>query len=372
MTADSQTRDPEALLRETFSAHEHVADVPVAALAGAARARADAQRRTRRRWVGTGALAATTALVVAGLMLPRSPFLPSTATPVPSSPLRASVPAGWQVVSSLGVELAVPGEWKLNADDGCHDPVDGTVTFGGGPVAGCGRALMPRFTLVAIAAEVTDPRPQGATHDRGRPTRISGEAATLDRWTFSGGLTELQVVIPGGKVAVELRGTDEALLRRILATVRLVDVDSAGCHAVQPAKPSWDGSRSGPAIPVGHPESIGVCLYRTGRLAASKLLTGAEAARAAAALGRAAPGQVPDQPDSCLDEPEQETAWLYLKDGSLERGGSVTPVRVHYDNCRRRFAVSPGGVSQLTQAMLSTTVGRTGTGYSFSGDVPTG
>jgi hypothetical protein len=84
---------------------------------------------------------------------------PGSAAPQPtvdptSSPLwvpNRPPPDGWKLVSSLGVELAVPKAWPIvGAVVGCDPLPAAFVERGGGAVAGCGYTEPATFTLVQV------------------------------------------------------------------------------------------------------------------------------------------------------------------------------------------------------------------------------
>src|SRR5262249_54630000 len=124
---------------------------------------------------------------------------------------------------------------------------------------------------------------------------LSGAPALLTTEHKADGRTVLTLTVPAISAQVVASGPDAALLLSVLRTTRVVSVDSVGCTRELPASPTWDKAAARPAVRVGTPTSVTVCLYEDQVLGASAELTGAQARSLAAALTAAKPGPVPDQ-----------------------------------------------------------------------------
>jgi hypothetical protein len=199
-------------------------------------------------------------------------------------PVAADVgPVGWMLVSSLGVQLAVPKGWPVvGAIAGCDPWPPAIVERGGGGVRGCGYTEPAGLTLVRIIrrdALADDPAAPVHKGVAATPQPLDRLPADLTVQPLADGRTQLTLTSDERDVAVVLRGPDVDLLQQVLATVEFVDVDAAGCPAVQASTPAWD--RPGPAgdpVDVEGADSVSVCAYYRARatpaprLAASALL----------------------------------------------------------------------------------------------------
>jgi len=383
----TDTADPAArLLRETLDAYEPLAPAP-ADLAGSARRRAGRTTRWRAVVAGTAA----TALVVTGVavVLGRGAVrvAPAPEVSVAATPT-ATVRPGWKHVSSLGVQLAVPQDWDVvGAIGGCEPLPAATVERGGGVVAGCGYTEPAGFTLVHIGtvddvAGLTDPRGDGSGTPApgGSPSTVPLSRIPMDLTVsaLSDDRTQLVLASAERDVAVLVRGPDLDLLQEILLTVELVDVDSAGCSAVQTARPSWDraGRLGVPAVDVGAADAVSVCAYSTRdddvapRLAASARLDGPDAREVLDALAAAPAGTVPFPPAIRCAPARYRTTPESGLELLVNAAGTTTPVRVHYDGCGDRYAASPDGLSQVTMRLLEAAYRPLGLGFSTLAPLP--
>ncbi len=356
--------DVETLVRETLADREVLAP-PVGGLAEAAIASAR-RRRLRRHTLG-----AVVACVVAGLLstglvavarhaLGRSPTVGWSTT---------SVPTGWQVVSSRGLQVAVPADWPVNADTGCaRAPF--SITRDPGTVLDCEVAPRRPGTEVTIQPALAYAERDDAL--KGRPTSteqvsLAGAPAILFRGSYPDGRAALVLTVPGIDVQVAAIGPDPALLERVLQTTRVVEVDDVGCSRDLLSRPAWDRPRPGPAIRPGSPTSVSVCLYEGTVLGASTRLTGRQASAVVAAMSAARAGPVPDDPRSCVAGlSESSPMWLQLRYAD----GSEQDVRVRFSGCRARWMASPTGVSQVSVALLRATLVPLRTNLPFGSDLP--
>jgi hypothetical protein len=269
----------------------------------------------------------------------------SRAAPTPA------VPAGWQRISSRGIEVDVPGDWPINSWSGCEPAPKALVERYQGAVAGCGTTESPAFRLSIESKKQQSSAPAGV------PSTPDGHGSRLT------------LTVPSRRhdaVAV-VSGPDAALVRRIAGTVRFVEVDDAGCSTERPPDPSWDPPRPGPAVTLPSPAAVAVCAYDRDLLGASTVLTGDAALDAVRTLTAAAAGPLPDRPQDCVpDLPEDGPLWLHVRGTD----GSVTDVRIHYDTCRGRRVTTASGISHVTAAQLKAMLGPLHYGYGYGGDVP--
>lgn len=312
------------------------------------------------------AVLATAALVLVGVvgthvLSSRAPATGPAAAGTASS--QPPVAPGWQRISSLGLEVDAPASWPVNTWLGCGTEVPTEqVNRGvrGRPV--CLSTALPasRLTIEPTLMTVLDGR--AVTRD---VTTADGTSAVLiPRKTD--GQAETVLFVASRNLEVLVASPDPAVVDRIIASVRFVDVDSAGCRTAFPAAPPWDHASDGPKIDVGDPTSIAVCLYERSNsgtlLGASTVLTGTAARTAAAALDEARAGTVPDVAADCTPgEPDSQVVvhLRYADDRSIEG-------RLHFSGCTDRWAATPTGISQATVAQLQALTGPLGLGASSS------
>jgi len=325
------------------------------------------------------AAAAAVAVLTAGTVAAVQGFTPGATGPASSAAAAPPVAPGWQRISSLGMEVDVPASWPMNPWDGC-EPVPATAVYRGQrTVRGCGsdgavvssltieQAGAPPTTAAAAGDSVPAPSPTSAPVER---TVGRGVRATVQEAAGPGGRTEIWVTVPERRVRAVITGTDRRLLERILATVNVVNVDSAGCSVDQPPAPDWDRPADGPGVSVGAPVAAAVCAYHGGVLSASATLRGQAVRTLAAAVDRAPAGTVARPPTgTCtLDEEDPAPVWLHMR----APDGSRTSARLRYAGCGIRYLATPDGVSKATDAILSAALRPLVTGYSTDGDLPPG
>jgi hypothetical protein len=319
------------LLRETL--HERAAaaatdDLPVAAAP-----------RTGRRvpaLAGVAAAAVAAGVLVTGTALWRTGHTADTTAVQPPVPVTAgpahTAPAGWVPVSSLGVEIDVPADWRVTGtvNDTC-EPRDAAThlvsrSMGAVPAIACGVPL--RGTLVTITP--------GAEDASARRQPADGRV----RFTW---------VAPDRRASVVATGlpADADLLQRVLATARAVDVDSLGCPTVADT-PSWDRPRrSLPPVRTDGVDDVVYCTYDEDnplaghRLVASGRLADTQRQRLLTLLGRAAVSQiaVPCGP--------QEDVTFYRTQLRLRTPAGVSLLTVHL-GCRG-YVGSADGQTPVTR-----------------------
>jgi hypothetical protein len=360
---DSETLPQETLLRETFAEREHLAPSGDA-LADTARSKARA-RRWRRHTLG-----AVVACVVAALLSTAIVGIARNALQQQAQPAwtTTAVPDGWQVISSRGVQIAVPADWPINANDGCAVRAAFTVIRGPRIALDCLVPESPSATEVAVQAaslnSQDDDRLKGATTTS--QVSLAGAPAVLVEGAFADGRTSMTLTVPGIDTQVAATGPDPSLLSQVLRTTRVVTVDDVGCDRDLPTA-TWDKPAPGPAIRPASPTSITVCVYQGALLGASATLEGSRATALTAAIAQAHAGPVRDNPRTCTPGlPEDLPLWLHLHYAS----GPDVDVRVHFANCTGRYMASPAGVSQVTMSVLSQALNPLQVGYATGSDLP--
>ncbi len=329
-------------------------------------------RGPRRRILSVAAAAVTAGVVMTAVVTTRddpSPVPPPAATRATTSPTTSppGLPAGWQRVSSLGVEVDAPAAWPINPSDSCSAPPTTPEVVrakNGGLLCGGRYELDPENASIApvrpglVIRRITVPQPTDPPGTR-RTTTVSGSSAVATTHQLPGGFTETVLQVPSRDVEVSVTNQDTAVVDRIIASIRAVGVDSVGCHIQLPATPAWDHRGTGPKVDVGQPRTIGICLYtydarRGGSVAlmASATLTGTAARTAAAALNTARAGAIPDVANACgFAPPPPVLLLLHYADGS------TVQARIRAGGCSDRWVATPTGVSQPTVAQLDAIVG---------------
>lgn len=344
-------RDPAVrLLRETLRERASTADTPLA------RRSPDRGTSPLRAWLPAVAAAAVAILAVGGVAAwradqPTPPAVASTPSPAPST----AVPQGWEPVASLGIEIHVPGTWRVTgAVNSCTltDPAAGTVSRPLGAITAQGCFKPPRGTLISFQHTMRKPPTAG---------RVTEDGHTTITW-----------VSPDRTAAVMASGTDTALLQRVIDTARVVEVDSLGCTTTPP-RLAWDRPRTGlPPVRLASDviEVVG-CAYAVHggsdddpeyRLVASRTFDAADRAALATALRRAPAGAAPDVPQNCApDLVETEYVVLHVRDAV-----ATTPLALHSVNCLDRYVAGPRAQSAVTVRLVTTVMEAIQVGFGYN------
>jgi hypothetical protein len=343
--------EAETLVRDAFRGREHLVEGCHEGLGPAVIARV-ARRRRVRRVVGAAA-AVVTVLVgtAAAVAMANGGDRGDRATVTTDGD-----GTGWRWESSLGAEILVPSGWGLD-DLGClasdrpsvvRYPRPEFMCYGAEPVTKEVAILSPRSSVPADAV--------GLTTDS---VTVDGVPATRGEWRTPDGRYGGLVDVPSRYVAVEVRTLDVARTRRILDSVRLVDVDHVGCPARRPVRvPSGvlDEPLAGPFVSA-EPTAIGVCVYHSGfgsepvegRLRSSRTATGDDAIQLAAGINAAAPGLNPDPPASeCNDDGPPVFDVMLL----VRTTDAVETVWVTFSSCTARGLDNGVRQAQLTMPLL--------------------
>lgn len=182
----------------------------------------------------------------------------------------------WRWVDTHGIEVAVPASWPDNRG-ACGTPQANTVLWNEDGTTLCLTPQPPGLSAAEFGGILVRPRGWYPRHTTA--VRIDGVRAR--RWNAGTvrGSHEVQLDFPDRGIAVTVLSPHRSLLRRILASVRLVRVDEAGC----PTRPTPDyrlGERPSPARPLVPRKAIRViaCSYQEQWLDRSNRL-GSRAAR---------------------------------------------------------------------------------------------
>jgi hypothetical protein len=352
--------DVEDVLRETMRAHEWMAG-DGGGLADAASGLARVRRR--RRQAAVAVAASVVAVSVGGVLAVSAVTGPARRPAATAAPALPPAPPGWRWESSLGVEMAVPGDWLVN-DYGCGESAASTVVRGGG--GGFALAcfpIEPRTKQVAIIADdhqELDFPGFGEVHFRAHPSgtlRLPDGRYAGWRW------------LADRRAVVSARTRSAALTRQILATAHGVDVDRNGCAAKDsPVGLGRDGRLARRLVP-GRPTSLAVCWYFGLQADSTRVLTaswsagGAELDRLITALNTASPGRNPDLP-GC--EPSRTPDAIIL--ARYPDGGTV-PLTTTLEGCGRGIDNGRRQV-RLTVRLIQRLADPLHTGYTLDEDIP--
>jgi hypothetical protein len=253
-------------------------------------------------------------------------------------------------VGTHGIEVAVPAAWRLDRGI-CGTPKANTVLWNEDGVLTC-LTNQPRGLSVVEFGGVERGRHGGT------PVTVDGAAALRRTARTVAGSREVQLVFPRRGITVSVLTPHRSLLRRILASVRVVRVDENGCPT-RPAPVYRLGSRLlGPFVPRGAVRMIG-CSYHGKWLDRSNRIGRGAAARLARALDAAPWGFSRAPRHSILPSICRPTWRDSLIVARFEYAGGRPPVSVaaHIDGCSRlgasngRWAVRmrPGWVFRIVR-----------------------
>lgn len=366
--------DIETVVRDTLQEHvlPPVDLADLTDLAASARREASARRRAGRRRVvfAVGVVASAATL---GALLIR-PWAGGGGLAGFNGRLPATAPAGWQVVSSLGVELNAPAGWAVAVREPCD--ATATVVRGGGvrPTSLCVPLQPDTVTFVRIAqsSAVSLSRPGGgvpATVSSPRTLRVGDTPAELREGRLADGRSYYGLTFSSVGVTVEAVGAEAEVLRQIMRTARPVSVDDAGCATGQPGAPrAAAGQVSAPVRP-GQPVSVGVCYYEERRLSASTTLAGSAATDVAASIAAAAPGRLTNGSACPPSLPRRAAPQMWLQLTYADGTKATLQVRWEGGCDGPQFVASATGVSHVTMRMLRATLGPLGIGYGVPSNV---
>lgn|GEM_PF-5396203 len=339
-------------------------EVPVAGpvagrpeLAPAVRRRVASGRR-RATWLAVGGLTAVV-LFGAGLLVPGGAAdrggrdRPDPGPPAAAAPSR---PAGaWRLESSLGVQIEVPAHWAVN-DYGCQMSAAASVVRGQGAARLC-RTEEPSRKQVAI---FDDHAPPAEVRLAERQVTVDGVPGTRAGGRWPDGREAGWVWLPSRRVSVVVRTLDRATAEHILDSIRLVDVDYAGCPSRQPPIPSAPpGGRAGTLLP-DRPAEISICYYLGDevRLWSSTRLAGDSAAELAAAISAARPGGNPDLPGDKCARTSPEVPDLVLVAGR-------TRIWVRFTSCTARGLTDGVRWAQISRPLVDLMMKPLHAGYGY-------
>ena len=250
------------------------------------------------------------------------------------SPAKATQPATpWarQWVDTHGIEVAVPAQWQLGRGL-CGTPKADTVLWNNGAILACLTSQPPGLSVVEFSGVLNRP----AGWYRRHTTRVTIDGAEAFRWNAGvvAGSREVQLIFPLRGITVSVMSPHRALLRQMLASVRIVKVNSVGCPT-RPHPSYRTGSRPSSArrfAPAGATGLVG-CYYEAGWLDRSNRVGSSAAQRVAKVLNHASWGSSP-APRGSIASSECAPSWnsfsiAYIKYAHKQ----PVAVTAHLDGC---------------------------------------
>lgn len=284
-------------------------------------------------------------------------------SPAPTAPFDSEPPAdGWRWESSLGVQLAVPDDWKINDTD-CLQTDAPSVVRAQGAVQDC---FTPEPTTKQIVEIMSDSSFEAAARPSGlrfEDITIGDEPAERGEGTMPDGRAAGWLHIPDIGVIVDARVKDTATLHQVFESVRVVEFDHNAC-AVSREQLGALAPAADSLVP-RDTHAVSVCLYAGGNvLQASALIEGSEAEELASALRAAAPGRNADVPaNQCLRERDVPPPDVVLiAHGSEDRA----QVEVTFSTCSHRGMSNGRSDAQVTSGLVQAIMAPLHVGYSHS------
>lgn len=280
------------LLRETFEAYADRAPS-----ADGLRTAVESRVRRRRAWqrvYAAGVAVATAAAVVAGVAVLDRPARRAPGLTMPPAP------AGTSWFSHHGVEVAVPAAW-LTGKVWCGYPQEDAVVVFGHIRLACAPKVPPHLDVLRVGGA---PKYQFDGKYEERDDTVDGVAVRRMVGRNAEGQYVEALDVPAHATSLTVSTDDPAVARRVLDTVRVLDVDFSGCVAHQAdlyASPPAREDAVRTMVPSGFTDAS-VCGYVDGWVVRSRLLDGDGAEEVATALDALPPGFGDPSPRSEDDE----------------------------------------------------------------------
>lgn len=277
------------------------------------------------------------------------------------SPLDRTPPLeGFRWESSLGVEVAVPADWTINDTD-CNQTDAPSVVRGQGAVQDCLTAEPTTKQIIEIMSDAWRDmkRPEDLTYS---DVSVDGEPAELGEGKMPDGRAAGWLHIPGLGAIVDLRVKEQDTLRKVLDSVRIVDVDHNACATLL-AEMHASAPKAKTLVP-SDANALSVCWFEGGVLASSALHEGAALESIIAALNDAKQGRNMDVPESnCLRDgkvpPPDAVLIAHAKaDAAL--------IEMSFSGCTHRGLSNGRDEAQLTERLLLDIMAPLHSGYGYS------
>jgi hypothetical protein len=246
-------------------------------------------------------------------------------------PTKPATPWARQWVDTHGIEVAVPAQWQLNRGL-CGTPKANTVLWNNGIVLACATGQPLGLSVVEFGGVLNRP----AGWYRRHATRVSIDGAEAFRVNAGvvAGSREVQLIFPLRGITVSVMSPHPALLRQMLASVRIVKVNAVGCPT-RPHPSYRTGSRPNSGrrfVPAGATGLVG-CYYEAGWLDRSNRVGSSAAQRVAKVLNHAAWGSS-RAPRGSIASSECGPSWNSFSIAYFEYAHKPPlPVTAHLDGC---------------------------------------
>jgi hypothetical protein len=267
---------------------------------------------------------------------------------------------GWRWESSLGVEVAVPADWTINDTD-CNQTDAPSVVRAQGAVQDCLTAEPAGKQIVEIMPDDSRDveRPQSFTF---RDITIDDEAAERGEGEMPDGRAAGWLHIPGVGVVVDARVKDRDTLRKVLDSVRIVDVDRNACARSLAQMPAV-APKATTLVP-RDADALSVCWFVGGVLGSSALIEGTAAEKIVTALNDAKPGRNVDVPETnCLRDgkvPPPDTVLI------AHAKGDRAVIELSFSGCTHRGSSNGRDEAQLTEKLVLDIMAPLHSGYGYS------
>ena len=176
----------------------------------------------------------------------------------PASAIQRGAATQW--VGTHGIEVAVPAAWKLGRG-WCGTPQANTVLWNEDGTALCLPSQPSGLSVVEFNGYLREPPGWYRRHTT--PVTINSVEARRSNPRAVRGSHEVQLSFPDRRITVAVLSPSRTLLRRILASVRMVRVDRNGCptHPAPLFRRGSRGSAAKPFVPGGAVGLVG-CSYQ--------------------------------------------------------------------------------------------------------------
>jgi hypothetical protein len=253
-------------------------------------------------------------------------------------PIKASYRAGpatpWarQWVDTHGIEVAVPARWKLNRGT-CGTPTADTVLWNEDGVATCLIPRRPGLSVVVFGGFLG--RSNGWLQRHAKRVTIDGAEALRYRVR-----NEVELYFPHRHITVTVQSPHRALLRQILASVRIVKVNTDGCPTRR-------------FVPKGAVGLVG-CYYEAGWLDRSNSVGSRAAQRVSSVLNHASWGSSP-APRGSIASSECGPSWNAFSIAYFEYAHRPpVAVTAHLDGCTHLGASNGKWTVRMSHAWVPT------------------
>jgi hypothetical protein len=282
---------------------------------------------------------------------------PSHSAPVPAPP------APWRWESSLGLELEVPSAWAIN-DHSCSMRDAPAIERAPGARRGCLTPESPTKQLIELLPyqeweKVAAPEglvPRAITVGRLRAERAEGRSKD---GRFLGWLH-----VPRLRAYVSMRVFEQATVRHVLDSVRVVDVDHLGCPTRRDAIGTKPPTALHSLVPANS-STIVFCYYADSDvLAASTRVEASDALRIAAALDALLPGRNVDRPERECVQPAKTPKPDMLLIATSRSDQAI--VELSFSGCTGRGLFNGRDDARITQSLLAQLMAPLHVGYSFA------